>query len=175
MQIFFSVFWWIYFFIFFTGYPLLYAAVFFTGKTKNLHHFITERIHPLLPLAYAFVSTIFWILMICTGRMNFIAERIASGTPSVLVILFSLSALLFWLPAFRKNIALSFIHSLPFFLLPPLNMLWKTLSHKVVANDYILNLLRIYSASVILYLLAIVFLLFVKWVSITFFFKHCKA
>ena len=165
MQIFFSVFWWIYFFIFFTGYPLLYAFVFLMGKTRSLHHFITGRIRPLLPLAYAFVSTFFWILMISTGRMNFVAERIASTAPSVLIMLFSLSSLLFWLPAFRKNIKLSFIHSLPLFLLPPSNMIWRILSHEIVVHDYIIGMLRIYTAGLIVYTVAIALLLFSKWLS----------
>lgn len=174
MQIFFSVFWWIYFFIFFTGYPLLYAFVFLMGKTRRLHHFITGRIHPLLPLAYAFVSTLFWILMISTGRMNFVAERIASTAPSVLIMLFSLSSLLFWLPAFRKNIRLSFIHSLPLFLLPPSNMILRIMSHEIVVHDYIIGMLRIYTAGLIVYTVAIMLLLTIQWILLAFTAKDYK-
>jgi len=163
MQVFFTIFWWIYFFIFFTGYPLLYGLFFLLGRIKKLRHFIKERIYPLMPLAYAFVSTFFWVLMLCTGRIDFIAKKIASGSPSVLIILFSLSALLFWLPVFRKNTVVSLIHSLPFFLLPLLNMVWRSFADKFVADDYIANLLGLYTAAFIMYLLAIIFLLLIKF------------
>ena len=163
MQVFFSIFWWIYFCIFFSGYPLAFAIVHLTAKNKKLHDSITLKIYPLLPLAYAFVTTCFWILMLCTGKMQFILEKIASATPSILVIFWSLTAFLFWLPRFRKNHNLSLIHSLPLFMLPPLNMLIKASRHSIVAHDYIINLLRIYTAGLIVYIIAIMFLLLIKW------------
>jgi hypothetical protein len=175
MQVFFSVFWWIYFFIFFTGYPLAYGFFHLAGRNKNMHHLIAEKIYPLLPLAYAFVGTCFWILMLYTGKTGFIIEKIASSVPSVLIILYSFTGLLFWLPAFRKKAYLSLLHSLPFFLLPPANMLLKITRHKIVAHDYIFNLLRIYIAAFILYILVITVLLLVKWFAGTVIFRHHKA
>jgi hypothetical protein len=158
MQIFFSVFWWIYFFIFFSGYPLLYELLYLAGKNKKFHHVITEKIFPLLPSTYAFVSTVFWILMLWTGRMDFVVEKIASVAFSSLVIAYSFTALLFWLPYFRRKTFVSLLHSLLLFLLPFLNMLWKTYRHKMIPHDYLLNLFRIYGAGFIIYIIAIVFI-----------------
>ena len=174
MQIFFSILWWIYFCIFFTGYPLMFAFLYFTGKSKSMHR-IAEKMYPLLPLSYAFVATCFWILMLCTGRADFIFERIASAIPAMVVILYSLTSLLFWVPKFRKKTYLSLLHSLPFFLLPPSNMLLRITRHKIVAHDYIFNLLRIYTAAFILYILVIIVLLIVKWFAGTVIFRHHKA
>ena len=175
MQIFFSIFWWIYFCVFFSGYPLIYGFLYFTGKRKSMHGSIAEKISPILPLSYAFVATCFWILMICTGKMNFVFDKIASVAPAALAIIYSLTALLFWLPLFRKKKYLSLLHSLPLFLLPPLNMLFKVLRHTVVVYDYISTLFRIYIAAFILYIMAITFLLLIKWVAGLFLFKHQKA
>lgn len=175
MQIFFSIFWWIYFFIFFSGYPMLYFLFYLMSKNKNWHTAITERIFPLLPIAYAFVSTFFWILMLWTGRISFVVEKIASVASSSFIIAYSFSALLFWLPYFRKKTYLSLLHSLPFFLLPFLNMLLKTYRHKVIPHDYIFNLWRIYSAGLIIYVIAITVIYIVNWLLLkTIFVKQHK-
>jgi len=165
MQVFFSIFWWIYFCIFFSGYPLMYVLFYLMRKNKSMH-LPLEKILSLLPLSYAFVATCFWILMVYTERLNFVVERIASVAPSALVILYSLSALLFWLPAFRQNIKLSFLHSLPLFLLAPLNMLLTSLRHKIVHHDYISALCRIYTAGFLIYIIAIIFLWFWQWIML---------
>ena len=163
MQIFFSIFWWIYFFIFFSGYPLLYLLFYLISKNRNIHNEIAEKFFPLLPVAYAFVSTLFWILMLCTGRMNFVVEKIASVASSSFIIAYSFTALLFWLPYFRRKTYASFLHSLLLFLLPFLNMLLKTYRHKIIPHDYLLNLFRIYGAGFIIYVIAIAFLYLAKW------------
>jgi hypothetical protein len=175
MQIFFSIFWWIYFFIFFTGYPWLYGLVYLISRNKKIHRAVTEKIFPVLPVVYAFVITCFWLLMLYSGKTDFIVERIASTKPSVLMIFYSFTGLLFWSPAFSKKTSLSLLHSLPFLLMPPVNMLIKTLRHKVVAHDYIISLLRIYAAGLILYILATLFLLLIRWIVGPIVFKKNKS
>ena len=176
MQVFFSIFWWIYFCIFFSGYPLIYILLYFIHKKKSMYHSGAEKIFSMLPLVYAFVATCFWILMIYTGRMNFVIERIASAAPSAIVILYSFSALLFWLPALRRKAYGSFLHSLPLFMLPFFNMLNRVSRHKIVDHDYIVTLFRIYTAGFITYIIAIIFLMAVKWLlSKTFLLKHYKV
>ena len=140
-----------------------------------MHHSIAEKIFSMLPLAYAFVSTCFWLLMLYTGKMNFVIQRIASVMPSTLVILYSFSALLFWLPVLRRKTYWSFLHSLLLFLLPFCNILVKMYRHKIIPHDYIISLLRIYTAGFIIYVVAITFLLLSKWVAGKFLFKPHKA
>jgi hypothetical protein len=114
--------------------------------------------------------------MISTGRMNFVVQKIASVAPSFSAILYSFTGLLFWLPFFRKKPYLSLLHSLPLFFLPFLYMLLNSFRHKVTTHDYISNLFRIYSAGFIIYIIAIAFLLVIKWLlSTRFSFKHYKA
>lgn len=163
MQIFFSIFWWIYFYIFFSGYPLIYVLFYFMDKRKNMLHSTSGKISSMLPLAYAFVATCFWLLMIYTGRMNFVIQRIASAAPSALVIASSFSGLLFWLPSLRRKTYLSFLHSLPLFMLPFFNMLSRLSRHKIIPHDYIFNLFRIYAAGFIIYIIALLLLLVLKW------------
>ena len=176
MQVFFSIFWWIYFYIFFTGYPFVYLLLHLTARNKNFNQVLVEKICPLLPISYAFVASCFWILTLFTGRINFVLEKITPVVSSALVIVYSLSGLLFWLPVFRKKNILSLIHSLLLFLLPPLNMLSDKFMHRVVPHDYVITLLRVYTAGLLIYLIAIGFLLLIKWIIAHIFtFDHHKV
>jgi hypothetical protein len=162
MQVLFSFVWWIYFCMFFSGYPLVYILFYFIGKRQSMHHVVAEKLFPMLPLAYAFVATGFWVLVIYTGRMNFVIQRIFSTAPSALIILYSFSSLLFFLPAFRKNIYLSFLHSLPLFMLP-FYYIFSRGKNKVVDHEDILSLIRIYAAGFIVYIFAMILLLVFRW------------
>lgn len=162
MQDFFSFFWWIYFCVFFSGYPLIYILLYFIGKRKSMHHAVAKRIFPLLPLAYAFVATCFWLLMIFTGRMDFVSQRISSAAPSALIVLYSFSSLLFFLPAFRRKAFWCFLHSLPLFVLPVYYIFSRGSKNKIVDSDDILNLIRIYAAGFIIYIIVMILMLAVK-------------
>lgn len=163
MQDLFSFVWWIYFCIFFSGYPWIYILVYFISKRKSMHHPIAEKISPLLPLAYALVATCFWLLVIFAGRLNFVFIRISSAAPSALVILYSLTSLLFFLPTFRRKIFWSFLHSLPLSMLPFYYIFSRGNRSQIVDPDDISNLIRIYALGIIIYIVAIVFLLALKW------------
>ncbi|HEX5153398.1 MAG TPA: hypothetical protein VFW07_18240 [Parafilimonas sp.] len=132
-------------------------------NNKRMHHAFVKKFTPLLPTTYAFVSTSFWIFILCTGRIDFVIEKIASVTSSFLAIIYSLSALVFWLPYFRQKIYLSFLHSLVPFLFPIGNILLKAYRHKIIQQDYIWNLVLIYTAGLIIYLMGIVILFLLKW------------
>jgi len=164
MQIFLSIFWWMFFCIFFSGYPLVYIFFHLISKNKNAHHWVTEKVYPMLPLTYAFVATWFWLFMLFSGKLHFVFARIALLAPSALVVFYSLSALLFWIPSLRKKPGLSLIHSLPLFLLPFIDMILKTSRHKIIPHDYISTLIRIYTAGIIIYVISLVFLFIVKWI-----------
>ena len=163
MQDFFSFFWWIYFCIFFSGYPLVFILFYFISKRKSMHHTVAEKNFLMLPLAYALIATCFWLLMIFAGRMDFVVQRISSATPSALVILYSFSSLLFFLHAFRGKTFRCFLHSLPLFMLPFYYIFGRGNRAELIDQEDILNLIRIYAAGLIIYIIAIVFLLAVKW------------
>lgn len=163
MQDFFSFLWWIYFCIFFSGYPLVYILFYFIAKRKSMHQTVAEKIFLMLPLAYALIATCFWLLMIFAGRMDFVVQRISSAAPSTLVILYSLSSLLFFLPAFRRKTFRCFLHSLPLFVLPFYYIFSRGNRAELIDYEDILNLIRIYAAGLIIYIIAIIILLAVKW------------
>lgn len=158
MQLFFLIIWWIYFFIFYSGYPLLYVLLYLFAGNKNLKRLVTEKLSPLLPVTYAFVSTIFWIFILMSGRMYSVIQRIATLTPGGLILIYSLSTLLFWLSRFRQKRYISFLHSLPLFLAPFLYMLVNTFRHKVLPDNYAISLLGIYATGFIFYVIALTFL-----------------
>jgi hypothetical protein len=114
--------------------------------------------------------------MFSAARTDFIIEKIVSARPGVLIIAYGLSALLFWLPSFRKKSGLSFLHSLALFLLPFCSVLLRIHRHNVLSDDYMLNLLRIYTAGFIMYLIALSLLVLLKWLlSKTVLLTHHKA
>jgi hypothetical protein len=144
-------------------------------KNKILHQTVAEKLFPLLPLTYALATTFFWIFILFTGKMHFVIERIASAAPSSLIIFYSLSALLFWFPSFRNESRLSFLHSLPLFVAPFFNMLYRVYRHKIVDHDYFTSVAKVYTAGFIVYIIAIAFLSISKWLlSKTTFLKHHK-
>lgn len=104
-----------------------------------------------------------WLLVIFAGRLNFVIVRISAAAPSALVILYSLSSLLFFLPTFRRKTFWPFLHSLPLFMLPFYYIFSRGNRSEIIASEDILNLIRTYAAGFIIYIIAIVFLLAVKW------------
>jgi len=158
MRLFFLIIWWIYFFIFYSGYPLLYLLLYLLAGNRNLKPVLTEKFLPLLPVTYAFVSTIFWIFILMSGRMSPVIQRIAALTPGGLILIYSLSALLFWFSSFRQKTYLSLLHSLPLFFAPFLYMVVNSYRRKVLPDNYLMNLFRIYGSGLIIYLVCIGFL-----------------
>jgi hypothetical protein len=162
MQDLFSFFWWIYFCVFFSGYPFIYILFYFIGKRRSMHHAVEEKILPILPLAYALVAICFWLLVITTGRMNFVIQRISSAAPSALVILYSLTSLLFFLLAFRRKIWWSLLHSLPLFVLPFYYIFSRGTRSQITDREDILNLIRIYAAGFMIYIIVMVLMLAIR-------------
>jgi len=158
MQLFFLVIWWIYFFIFYSGYPLLYLLFYLMKQKQSLRRHVTEKFFPLLPVTYALVSTCFWLFILITGEMYFVVQKIAALTFGALIIIYSLSALLFWIKWFRQKKYLSFLHSLPLFLVPFINILIHFYKHKVLPDNYAISLLRIYATGFTVYVIALTFL-----------------
>jgi hypothetical protein len=127
-----------------------------------MHHAVLEKIFSILPLAYALVATCFWLLVISTGRMNFVIQRISSAAPSALVILYSFTSLLFFLAAFRRKIWWSFLHSLPLFVLPCYYIFSRGTPSQIADREDILNLIRIYAAGFIIYIIVTVLMLAIR-------------
>lgn len=156
-------FWWIWFCIFFSGYAIVYGTAYFLSNKQHPNLFIKNKIYPLLPLAYALITTCFWLFILYKANLSFVSKRVAHSILAQLLIMWSFLGLLFWLPLFRKNYSLSLMHSLLFFILPLAFIAKNILRLGVFEKDDILSLLRVYLASASVYLLAIIILLIAKF------------
>ena len=159
----FIAFWWIYFCIFFSNYVIVYAISHLLAKNKNWNTFIKTKIYPLLPLAYAFVTTCFWTILLYQYSFNYIWKTIMAEIPAKLIIVWSLLGLLFWLPLFRKKNYFCLLHSIPFFILPIIIIANNIFKFGLLEWDDVLNLLRIYIAGLLIYVGAIIILLVAKF------------
>ena len=159
----FVAFWWIYFCIFFSNYIIVYAISHLLAKNKNWNTFIIAKIYPLLPLAYAFVTTCFWTIFLYQYSFNYIWKTIMAEIPAKLIIIWSLLSLLFWLPVFRKKNYFSLLHSIPFFILPLISIGNNIFKFGLLEWDDVWNLLRIYIAGLLIYVAAIIILLVAKF------------
>src|SRR5690242_8762428 len=156
-------FWWIWFCIFFSGYSIVYVIAYLLSNKKNPNVFIKNKIYPLLPLAYVLMTTCFWIFILYKANLTFVSKRLVHSMLAQALIGWSLFGFLFWLPLFRKNSAISLMHSLPFLILPLAFIAKNILRLGVFEKDDILNLLRIYTVSASIYLLPIIILLAAKF------------
>ena len=85
-----------------------------------------------------------------------------AGLPAKLMIFWSLSALLFWLPFFRKKGNYSLLHGMPFFILPFIGIGYNIFKLGILELDDLFNLLRMYAAGLLIYAVAIVILWIAK-------------
>jgi len=172
----FITFWWIYFCIFFSNYILVYAISHLLAKKKNWNTFVHIKVYSLLPLAYAFVATCFWVVTFYHYSSDYLVNTIMASISAKLIIGWSLLGLLFWLPFFRKNNHFCLLHSIPLFLLPFIVMATNIFKSGIIEWNDIFNLLRIYLAGLLIYALAIAILSVVRFLILRFVFpKHRPA
>jgi hypothetical protein len=157
-------FWWIWFCIFFSGYALVYAIVHSLSNKKNPHSFIKSKVYPILSLAYAFVALSFWIFVLYNANLTFITTRVTHSILSQLIVGWSLLGLLFWVPFFRKNYALSFIHSTPFFMLPLTFLIKNVYNYGILEASDVMNMGRLYLASILIYTAVIALFLMTQFI-----------
>ena len=162
MNEFFIARWWLYFCIFFSNYVIVYVVSYLFAKNKNWNSFIKLKIYPLLPLAYALVATCFWIISSYRYGFDYISKTIMAGIAAKLIITWSLSALVFWLPVFRKKIYFSLLHSIPFFILPFVGVAYNIFRLGILELSDVLNILRMCAAGLLIYAVAIIILQIAK-------------
>ena len=172
----FVAFWWIYFCIFFSNYVLVYAISHLFAKKKNWNIFIHTKVYSLLPLAYAFVATCFWVVTFYHYSSGYIINTIMTSIPAKLIIAWSFLGLLFWMPFFRKNNHFCLLHSIPLFLLPFIVMAINIFKYGIIEWSDIFNLFRVYAGGLLIYAIAIAILSIVRFLILRFVFpKHHAA
>jgi hypothetical protein len=128
---------------FFSGYPLLYAAITFMAGFRPANRFWKKLVF-LLPFSYALAGTLYQGLRL----KNFAMETIQQNLTQSLLNSWALLALLFWIPALAKKNWLSLLHSAVFFffiLKDIFLQLFRQGDQDMVRND-----MRIYTISLLL-------------------------
>ncbi|HMK25114.1 MAG TPA: hypothetical protein VK483_03725 [Chitinophagaceae bacterium] len=100
---------------FFSGYPLICAATLFIAGNQQPKTGIKGKLITLLPLAYALVGTLYIGFQLRNLYPDYSFENIKATIQQPWLMLWGLLSILFWIPAFRKKIIYSLIHSLVFF------------------------------------------------------------
>ncbi len=153
---------------FFSGYPLIYAAVIaFAGNQQEKNKFKIKSTS-LLPFAYALVGTLFLGFQLKKLYPDYSVEHLKLTMQQPWLIIWGLLSLLFWLPAIAKKKVLSLIHSLVFFFFLAKDLFVKLFTSST-NTDIIGNDMKIYTSSLLLNLGAFAFI-----VLIYFLFTHYK-
>jgi hypothetical protein len=145
---------------FFSGYPLVYAIVFFIAGEKNLRTRYKKRIVSVLPYAYALVGTLYLGLQLRNLYPDFSVENIRMMLIQPYLTIWALLSILFWIPALGKKPVLSLIHSLVFFFILLKDLISYLFQYS--ADIYVVrNEMKIYTDSLLLNLTAVIIISFV--------------
>ena len=135
--------------VFFAGYPLIYAMVFFlAGEFRKRPGSFIELLPKLLPYAYALTGTLF---------LGYIVKKVYVGNTMGITIsqlnhpylaLWGILAMIFWIPAVAKKPLLSLLHSLVFFYFIPRDI-YLYLTHSA-EKDVVKNDMNIFTSSLML-------------------------
>ncbi|HEY6503820.1 MAG TPA: hypothetical protein VIZ28_07600 [Chitinophagaceae bacterium] len=100
---------------FFSGYPLIYAIVFFIAGSQPSKTKLKGQLFFLLPFSYALVGTLYLGLQLKNLYPDYSMENLKQVMQQPFLVGWGLLSLLFWIPAIAKKRVLSLLHSLVFF------------------------------------------------------------
>ena len=146
---------------FFSGYPLIYAIVFFIAGDQQSKNKFKSRAVSLLPFAYALIGTLYLGLQLKKLYPDYSIENITLQTQQPYLMAWALLSNLFWIPSLGKKTILSLLHSLVFFFFV-IKDLFLQLSGSI-DKDIIRNDMKIYTVSLLLNLVAIALLLLLSF------------
>jgi hypothetical protein len=135
--------------VFFSGYPLLYAVVFFIAGNKQSRNNFKKRIISVLTYVYPLVGTLYLGLQVKNLYPDYSFENIKLTMLHLWLITWGLLSILFWIPALGKKTFLSLLHSLVFFFFLARD-LFLQLSASTVDNSIVKNDMNVYSNSLLL-------------------------
>jgi len=146
---------------FFSGYPIVYMLVMFVAgfrKTKVFNYFESNR--SLLPRAYALTGTLYLVFELHKWYSDYSATHLISASHTPYLLLWALSSILFWIPLLSKKAVISFVHSLPFFLLVLKDIFLRM--NATVSQEDVRNSMITYTFSIILNLITLSLVFFVN-------------
>ncbi len=133
---------------FFSGYPLLYAILFFIAGNKQSRNNFKKGIISLLPYVYPVLGTLYIGLQLKNLYPDYSFENIKLSMQHPWLITWGLLSILFWIPALGKKIFLSLIHSLVFFFILARDLFLQ--STAAGDNSVIKNDMNVYTNSLLL-------------------------
>lgn len=149
---------------FFSGYPLLYALIFFVAGNKQSGNNFKKRIISALPYVYPVLGTLYLGLQLKNLYPDYSFENIKQTMHHPWLITWGLLSILFWIPALGKKTFLSLIHSLVFFFFLARDLfLQLSVSSAAGDNSVIKNDMNVYSNSLLLNTGIFVFILLLSF------------
>ncbi len=149
--------------VFFTGYAIIYALIFFlAGEFHKRQWALISLLPGLLPSAYALIGTLFFGYILKKVYVGYTMGISLSQIYHPYLVLWGILAMVFWIPAARKKPLLSLLHSLVFFFYIPWDM-YRFLDHSV-EKDVIKNDMNILSSSLLLNASTLLILLLLHYV-----------
>jgi hypothetical protein len=145
---------------FFSGYPLLYALVYFIAGKQQPKTSIKSRIISLLPLAYALTGTLYIGLQLKNLYPDYSIENIKLTVQQPWLSVWGLISVFFWIPFFSKKPVLSLLHSLVFFFFLVKDLFLQTV-HSSADKNVVRNEMKVYTDSLLLNLATFTLLLII--------------
>ena len=142
---------------FFSGYLLVYAIIYLVASNRPVSNFVKIKVLPNLPLAYALVGTLYLGLQLKNEYPNYHINFFVTDLQFSYLKIWGLLSIFFWIPVLHKKAVFSLLHNLVFFILL-LRSFYLQLSIPSAGNDLARNNIKIYTASIILNLIALVFI-----------------
>jgi len=134
---------------FFSGYPLIYAVVFFFARNNRLKNSFKQRVASLLPFSYALIGTLYIGLQLKKIYPDYFFENMQLSVQQLYLVIWGLVSILFWIPSLAKKKVLSLIHSLVFFFFLAKDLFLQSFASNfddnIVNND-----MKIYTLSLLL-------------------------
>ena len=134
---------------FFSGYPLVYAAVMvFFGNKKTVRKNLSGILCSLLPYAYALSGTLYVGLLMRNLYPDYSIKNIEAYFDNAYLKIWAILSLVFWVPLFARKPVISLFHSLIFFFFFVKDIFLFNFSepdHAMIKNE-----IKIYSDSLLL-------------------------
>ena len=148
--------------VFFVGYPIIYALVYFlASEFRKKPKAIISLFQELLPFGYAVSASLFLGFIIRKIYIGYELGVPVNKLDHPFLILFGFLALLFWLRPIRKFAVMSLIHSLVFFYFIPRDIVQNFSSDQ--GNDIVKNDMNILTTSLLLNATCLLFVLIVHY------------
>lgn len=139
---------------FFSGYCLVYLVIVSIVRNRPSIAGTKKSITSMLPYSYALAGTLYLAFQLKQLYPAYSFEISKTTLQQSFLIIWGLSALLFWMPLFRKRIQVSVLHSLVFLGLVAGDLFLYTFrlsgDETLIKND-----MKMYTASLLLYIILV--------------------